>query len=80
LWPGFSSSITGYAHGPGSKFAVRPNPFLGNCDTALASTAHNVMNACMADGSVRVISPSISGVTWWAACTPSRGEILDTDW
>jgi prepilin-type N-terminal cleavage/methylation domain-containing protein len=80
LHPGMLISWTGYSVGTGSKFLVRPTPFRGNCDPTLASTAHDVMNVCLADGSVRGISPAISGVTWWAACTPNGGETLASDW
>ena len=34
----------------------------------------------LADGSVRTLAPSMSGDTWWAAVTPSGGEVLGSDW
>lgn len=68
------------AMGPGSIFQVRPTPFLGNCDPTRASTAHAAMLVGMTDGSVRALGPSLSGVTWWAAVTPSGGEVLGSDW
>jgi hypothetical protein len=34
----------------------------------------------MADGSVRLASPSISLRTWNAALTPAGGETLGSDW
>jgi prepilin-type processing-associated H-X9-DG protein len=81
LYPAFAISWTTYSIGPGSKFLVKPTPFLGNCDPFLASTAHTGgMNVGMADGSVRIVSASISGETWWAACTPNGGEVLGNDW
>jgi len=80
LHSGFLLSWNSYAVGPGSKFKVMPTPFRGNCDPTLASTAHTAMSAAMADGSVRNILPTISGATWWAACTPSGGETLSADW
>ena len=71
----------GYSVGPSSKFSVRPNPFRGNCDPTLASSPHSGgINVCMVDGSVRFVSEGISGTTWWAACTPSGGEVLGNDW
>lgn len=39
-----------------------------------------VINAALADGSVRTISPSISGNTFYYACTPNGGEVLGSDW
>jgi prepilin-type N-terminal cleavage/methylation domain-containing protein/prepilin-type processing-associated H-X9-DG protein len=38
------------------------------------------INAALGDGSVRFVSGTISGRTWFAACTPSGGEILGNDW
>jgi type II secretory pathway pseudopilin PulG len=67
--------------GAGSKFQVKPTPYVGNCDPTLASTGHTAgMNVCMGDGSVRNISAGISGQTWFAACTPKGGEVLGSDW
>ena len=71
----------GNAIGPGSRFQVQPSPFLGNCDPTRAATAHaSGMLVCLADGSVRTLAPSMSGATWWAAVTPSGGEVLGSDW
>jgi len=69
------------AIGPGSIFQVQPSPFLGNCDPTRAATAHaGGMLVGLADGSVRTLAPSLSGDTWWAAVTPSGGEVLGSDW
>jgi hypothetical protein len=38
------------------------------------------MNVSMCDGSARVLAATMSGTTWWAACTPSGGEVLGSDW
>jgi prepilin-type processing-associated H-X9-DG protein len=71
-----------FVFGPASKFQVQPTPFGSSaCDPRLASTPHSGgMQVCLADGSVRSISPGISPQTWWAACTPSGGEILGDGW
>jgi prepilin-type N-terminal cleavage/methylation domain-containing protein len=80
--PGFA--ISGYfgnpvPPGPGSKFQVQPGK--GNCDPRRAATAHSAgMQVCLADGSVRPLAPSMSGTTWWAAVTPSGGEVLGSEW
>jgi prepilin-type N-terminal cleavage/methylation domain-containing protein len=67
--------------GPGSKFQVAPNPYQTACDVSVAQSAHTAgMNVGLGDGSVRFLSGSISGTTWWYACTPSGGETLGTDW
>ena len=78
LHSAYAISWTKYSIGPDSKFVIRPDPT--NCDPTLASTAHSVMPAGLADGSVRNLSSGMSGATWWAACTPAGGEILGTDW
>jgi prepilin-type N-terminal cleavage/methylation domain-containing protein/prepilin-type processing-associated H-X9-DG protein len=86
-WPYFAGRMfvndphVANAVGPASLFQVRPNPYLTNCDQGRASTAHTGgMNVCLGDGSVRVLAQGMSGTTWWAACTPSGGEILGNDW
>jgi prepilin-type processing-associated H-X9-DG protein len=67
--------------GPRSKFQLQPSPHQGNCDPTRAATAHpGGMPVCLADGSVRTLSPGMSGQTWWAACTPAGGEVLPGDW
>jgi prepilin-type N-terminal cleavage/methylation domain-containing protein len=69
------------AVGPRSKFQVRPTPFEGNCDPTRASTAHpGGIQVGLADGSVRTLGPGLSPETWWAAVTPSTGEVLGSDW
>jgi len=69
------------AIGPGSKFQVGPTPFLGHCDPTRASTAHpGGILVGLADGSVRTLSPSMSGAVWWAGLTPSGGEVPGSDW
>jgi prepilin-type N-terminal cleavage/methylation domain-containing protein len=79
LHAGFAISWTTFSVGPASKFQLRPAP--DNCDPTLAATPHaGGIQVCLADGSVRTISPAVSGATWWAACTPSSGDFLGDDW
>lgn len=69
------------AIGPRSKFQHQPTPFLGNCDPTRAATAHaGGIMVGLAGGSVRTLSPAMSEATWWAAVTPSDGEVLGPDW
>jgi prepilin-type N-terminal cleavage/methylation domain-containing protein len=64
-----------------SMFLTRPTPYQGNCDPTLASTGHTGgIVVGMVDGSVRLVSSSISPTTWWYALTPAGGEILPNDW
>jgi prepilin-type N-terminal cleavage/methylation domain-containing protein/prepilin-type processing-associated H-X9-DG protein len=79
--PGFAISWSKQSIGPKSKFQLQPSPYLGNCDPTRASTGHSGgMNVCLADGSGRSISSALSEATWWAAVTPSSGEVLSSDW
>jgi prepilin-type N-terminal cleavage/methylation domain-containing protein len=88
LHPGFAIGTTFFHEGPpwvsigpNIRFQVQPSPFLGNCDPRLPSTGHpGGMQAGLADGSVRGLSSNISGATFWAACTPNKGDLLGPDW
>ena len=79
--PALASRGAPNAIGPGSKFQVRPTPFLGQCDPTRASTAHpGGILVGLADGSVRTLSPGMSGAAWWAGLTPSGGEVPGSEW
>jgi prepilin-type N-terminal cleavage/methylation domain-containing protein len=71
---------------PGPGTIAKPVPFqvtprAADCDKSLAQTPHPAgMEVALADGSVRVVSGSISQATFWAACTPAGGEVLGSDW
>jgi prepilin-type N-terminal cleavage/methylation domain-containing protein len=65
------------AIGPGSIFQRRPR--VDDCDPTRTSTAHEAIVVGLVDGSVRTLSPSISGAVWWAAVTPAGGEVLGLD-
>ena len=83
--PGFAiralAAVAPYAIGEGSMFHVKPTPFLGNCDPTRTATAHpGGMVAGVADGSVRILGPGMSGATWWAALTPNGNDLLNVDW
>ncbi len=82
--PTFANTLLGPSSvGPGSRFQVMPTPYTdpGICNHALLQTARpGAILVLMGDGSVRDVASSISGTTWWAACTPSGGEVLNNDW
>ncbi len=64
---------------PTLTFQVAP-PF-SECNEHLAQTPHrDGMLAAIADGSCRVLAPTISPATFWAAVTPAGGEVLGSDW
>jgi len=73
----------GYVTGAATKFQSNPlwNSASGNCDYRLASSmGSSGILVCMGDGSVRGVSNSVNGATWWAAMTPDGGEVLGGDW
>jgi prepilin-type N-terminal cleavage/methylation domain-containing protein len=66
-----------------NTFQVKPVPFTDPtvCKYYLPSTGHTGgMIVGLGDGSVRLVSASISPGTFWAATTPSGGEVLGSDW
>jgi prepilin-type N-terminal cleavage/methylation domain-containing protein len=77
--PVFAYQITG----PASKFQVNPT-FEGSgatCDPRLASAPRSSgVLVALGDGSVRFLASSVAPDTWWAACTPDKGEVLASDW
>jgi len=40
----------------------------------------NTLLAGLGDGSVRTVSTGVSATTWWAALTPTQGDMLGSDW
>ena len=79
--PAFANQGAPNAIGPQSIFRVQPSPFLGNCDPTRAATAHaGGIQVGLVDGSVRTLSPGLSGATWAAAVTRAGGEVLGSDW
>ncbi|MEZ6142611.1 MAG: DUF1559 domain-containing protein [Zavarzinella sp.] len=74
----------GYLTGAATKFQANPTwaGTAATCDFRLA-TAYGSGGSIlvgMADGSVRTVTNSVSGLTWWAASTASGGEVLGSDW
>jgi type II secretory pathway pseudopilin PulG len=79
LHPAFGINWTNFSVGPDSKFLQQPQP--DQCDPTRASTPHPAgMNVVRADASVLTLSPNITDKTWWAAVTPSEGEVLCGAW
>jgi hypothetical protein len=49
------------------------------CDPRRAQTPHaDLMHVCMADGSVRGLSASITDVVWQRLCDPRDGEVINS--
>jgi prepilin-type N-terminal cleavage/methylation domain-containing protein/prepilin-type processing-associated H-X9-DG protein len=53
---------------------------LSVCMCRAVSPHSGGINVAMGDGSVRFANQGISPATWFAACTPSGGEVLGNDW
>jgi prepilin-type N-terminal cleavage/methylation domain-containing protein len=64
---------------PSTTFQVRPT--LNECNPTLAQTPHRSgMLVSLMDGSVRTLAAGMSPATYWAAVSPTGGEILGSDW
>jgi hypothetical protein len=73
------NGLTTNASVAGLTFQVQPA--ISNCDPRIPQTAHlGGMPVALADGSVRILTPSISEATFWAAVTPRGGEVLGNEW
>jgi hypothetical protein len=94
--PGVSNGDCGGLGRYGPAFTPLIRPAVTYCQTTTASWtwggANSVcmcravsphtggINAGLGDGSVRFVAQGISGNTWFAATTPSSGEVLGSDW
>jgi len=62
----------------GTRFQSSPTAI--TCNVAYASSAHTGGMVCaLADASGRVISPSITPLTFYQVCTPNGGEVVGPD-
>jgi prepilin-type N-terminal cleavage/methylation domain-containing protein len=77
IYSGDVGDPTGPGFGP--QFVRQYNP-AAVAQGGQASTAHNVINVAMGDGSVRNVTASVNQTTWWYALTPNGGEVLGSDW
>jgi prepilin-type N-terminal cleavage/methylation domain-containing protein len=62
--------------------AVPPQsqPTIANCNPYMVQSIDGVCVVGVMDGSIRGVSPSISGVTWCRAIWPNDGQVLGSDW
>jgi prepilin-type N-terminal cleavage/methylation domain-containing protein len=71
----------GTINGPNGLIPFQVNPSAANCNWYVTQTAHDGgMVVGIGDASVRVITGSITPLTWWYACTPNDGNPLGSDW
>ncbi len=77
-------NIPGYipsAAGVGVKFQVVPQPIDTACDPNYAQAfSQSGLQVALCDGSVRMVSPGISGTTWRNALLLNDGNVLGADW
>jgi prepilin-type N-terminal cleavage/methylation domain-containing protein len=77
------ASSPGYIDGAATKFQVNPTwaGVNATCDFRLATqVGSGGILVGLGDGSVRMVSSGVSGLTWWQAMTPNGGEVLGSDW
>jgi prepilin-type N-terminal cleavage/methylation domain-containing protein/prepilin-type processing-associated H-X9-DG protein len=84
-WPDWGPIIAsgdcGQPTGTAAMFQIGCRGDPSNCDGNRASSPHpNGINVGMADGSVRYVNVNVNPNTWWAAMTPSNGEVLGNNW
>ncbi len=76
-WPVSNGMHGGWA----AAYSPKTTDTLPNSWRWLPSSSHaGTIVACLADGSVRNISGSISPTTFWRACNPNDGNTLNGDW
>ncbi len=86
FWPDWgpftASSDCGFPTGAAAIFQSNCKGVPSSCDGNRASTPHGAggIQVGLGDGSVRTVSPGVSPNTWWAALTPSNGDVLGNDW
>ena len=87
-WTNWSNSTSKPPYPSGIGAAAAPDAFLPQwqptdsaCDpTRLQGYSAGGIQVGLGDGSVRMVSPAISQLTWSYACTPADGNPLGPDW
>jgi prepilin-type N-terminal cleavage/methylation domain-containing protein len=72
-WTGFNSP-TSY-----TIPVFQSTPTAVNCDNTNTQGMHLGMNLLLGDGSVRLVSPSVSQTTWAATVTPNNQDVVGND-
>src|SRR5262249_46908967 len=75
---------TGYPYvGPGNRGLApmyQSNPPYSLADCTLVQGMHLGVNVLLGDGSVKLVSPSVSQTTWSAVATPNNSDYVGNDW
>jgi hypothetical protein len=86
VWrPGFNlgsgkggGGLTNYP--PATKFQINPHQ-LNNCNYLVPQGRHpGILMVALGDGGVRVVSGSMTDITWQRAVDPRDGNPLGSDW
>ena len=68
-------------NGPNGLIPFQVAPSAANCNWYVTQTPHDGgMMVGLGDASVRIVTGSISPLTWFNACTPNDGNPLGSDW
>jgi prepilin-type N-terminal cleavage/methylation domain-containing protein len=81
-WPEWDPVFGYMVTGPASKFQVAPSTTgpTATCDPRFASSPRSAgILIGVGDGSVRLLGASVFPDTWWALCTPDKGEVIGAD-
>jgi prepilin-type N-terminal cleavage/methylation domain-containing protein len=76
-------NASGYGPPAGAwpRAPIQDSPIPKCCDFRVMNTPHSgALVVALGDGSVRLVSTSISWTTWGYACNPSDGNPLGSDW
>jgi prepilin-type N-terminal cleavage/methylation domain-containing protein len=77
---GASNGFPAGTVGPASIWQQSPNPYQTACNPTRAASPHTGgITVGMGDGSVRFVTQGCSGTSWWAAVTPSTGDLVGSD-
>jgi len=83
--PNWNTSWTGYPY-PGTGAAgpyiplFQNSPPKASADYTLTQGMHLGINVLLGDGSVKLVSPSVSITTWSAVATPNNSDYVGNDW
>ncbi len=92
MWGGSTLENGGFHGGPGLNnlspggelvlWQHKPAPFQTACEPLRASSSHQSgMVVGMGDASAHMVSPKISALLFWYACTPANDDPVKTnDW
>ncbi len=81
LWGNANEDLWQPTFAAWSAMPFQTRPTDANCDPKKASTSlDSGILVGLADGSGRNVAVGVSPITWWSACTPSGGEVLNSEW